>query len=147
MCIQETKAQEHQLVDDAFRPEGFHCYYNDAEKKGYSGTALYAKREPSGIQTKVGWEPVDSEGRYLRADFEGLSVISLYVPSGSSNDAAQARKDLFMEKFTPHMKALLRKTASSSSARTGIPVTKILISKTGAATRKIQVLCRTSGSG
>ena len=107
VCIQETKAQEHQLVDDAFRPEGFHCYYNDAEKKGYSGTALYAKQEPSGIQTKVGWEPVDSEGRYLRADFEGLSVISLYVPSGSSNDAAQARKDLFMEKFTPHMKALL----------------------------------------
>jgi len=107
VCIQETKAQEHQLVDDAFRPEGFHCYYNDAERKGYSGTALYAKQEPSAIQTRVGWEPVDSEGRYLRADFEGLSVISLYVPSGSSNDAAQARKDVFMEKFTPHMKALL----------------------------------------
>jgi len=107
VCIQETKAQEHQLVDAAFRPDGYHCYYNDAEKKGYSGTAVYAKREPSRIETKVGWDPVDSEGRYLRADFDGLSVISLYVPSGSSNEAAQARKDLFMKKFTPHMKALL----------------------------------------
>lgn len=108
VCIQETKAQEHQLVDDAFRPDGYHCYYNDAERKGYSGTALYAKQEPSAIEVKVGWEPVDSEGRYLRADFDGLSVISLYVPSGSSNDDAQARKDVFMERFTPHMEALLK---------------------------------------
>ena len=75
VCIQETKAQEHQLVDDVFRPEGYHCYYNDAERKGYSGTALFAKQKPQSIEVKVGWEPVDSEGRYLRADFEGLSVI------------------------------------------------------------------------
>ena len=54
VCIQETKAQEHQLVDDAFRPDGYHCYYNDAERKGYSGTALYAKQEPSAIEVKVG---------------------------------------------------------------------------------------------
>lgn len=107
VCIQETKAQEHQLVDDVFRPEGYHCYYNDAERKGYSGTALFAKQKPQSIEVKVGWEPVDSEGRYLRADFEGLSVISLYVPSGSSNEAAQARKDVFMERFTPHLKSLL----------------------------------------
>ena len=95
-------------MDELFRPDGYHCYYNDAERKGYSGTALYAKQKPSAIEVKVGWEPVDSEGRYLRADFDGLSVISLYVPSGSSNDDAQARKDVFMERFTPHMAELLK---------------------------------------
>ena len=92
VCIQETKAQEHQLVDDAFRPEGYHCYYNDAEKKGYSGTALYAKQEPSGVQTKVGWEhngsnvaPLLACGangdlcRSLSRDFDGLIIdITLY---------------------------------------------------------------------
>ena len=107
VCIQETKAQEHQLTDDAFRPKGYHCFYNDAERKGYSGTALYSKEEPSATQTKVGWEPVDSEGRYLRADFDSHSVVSIYVPSGSSNEAAQGRKDVFMEKFYPHLEALL----------------------------------------
>ena len=76
VCIQETKAQEHQLTDDAFRPKGYHCFYNDAERKGYSGTALYSKEEPSAIQTKVGWEPVDSEGRYLRADWSRREITS-----------------------------------------------------------------------
>ena len=147
VCIQETKAQEHQLVDDAFRPDGYHCYYNDAERKGYSGTALYAKQKPSAIEVKVGWEPVDSEGRYLRADFDGISVISLYVPSGSSNDDAQARKDVFMERFTPHMAELLKEKRNSSSVPTGIPATRTSISKIGEATRKTRALCRTSVNG
>lgn len=62
VCIQETKAQEHQLVDDAFRPDGYHCYYNDAERKGYSGTALYAKQKPSAIEVKVGWSQSTPKG-------------------------------------------------------------------------------------
>ena len=77
VCIQETKAQVHQLEDPIFSPSGYHCYYNDAEKKGYSGTALYSRVKPRQVVSSLGWDPADSEGRYLQADFKGLSVISL----------------------------------------------------------------------
>lgn len=109
VCIQETKAQEEQLSDPVFRPEGYHCFYNDAVKKGYSGTALYSRAEPARVITRLGWEPVDSEGRYLQADFLGLSVISLYLPSGSSSEAALEKKYRFMDSFLDHLKALRRK--------------------------------------
>jgi len=109
VCIQETKAQQDQLTDPLFHPEGYHCYYNDAIKKGYSGTALYSKVKPLKVIRSLGWDPADSEGRYLQADYKGLSVISLYLPSGSSGDVAQQRKMLFMENFMLHLRALRRK--------------------------------------
>ena len=109
VCIQETKAQEPQLSDPVFRPEGYHCYYNDAEKKGYSGTALYSRVKPRATTTRLGWDPADSEGRYLQADYAGVSVISLYMPSGSSGDAAQEKKYRFMDRFMAHLRALRRK--------------------------------------
>jgi exodeoxyribonuclease III len=109
VCIQETKAQEDQLGDPVFRPEGYHCYYNDAIKKGYSGTAVYSKVEPLKVTRSLGWDPADSEGRYLQVDYAGLSVISLYLPSGSSGDEAQLRKVGFMDNFMAHLKSLRRK--------------------------------------
>ncbi len=74
-----------------FSPQGYHCYYYDAEKKGYSGTALFAKRKPDAIHTQLGWTSADTEGRYLQADFGKLSVASLYLPSGSSSEQAQQK--------------------------------------------------------
>jgi len=109
VCIQETKAQRHQLEAADFYPEGYHCFYNDAERKGYSGTALYSRVAPKTVTTELGWEPLDGEGRYLQADFQGISVISLYVPSGSSGAAAQARKEIFMSHFYEHLRSLRRK--------------------------------------
>lgn len=109
VCIQETKAQVHQLEAEEFHPLGYHCVYNDAIKKGYSGTALYSKVEPKKIHTQLGWESADTEGRYIQADFKDLSVISLYMPSGSSSDAAQKKKFEFLDKFLPHLKMLKRK--------------------------------------
>jgi len=109
VCIQETKAQEHQLEDAVFTPAGYHCFYNDAQKKGYSGTALYSRVKPRKVITQLGWDPLDSEGRYLQADYKGLSVISLYVPSGSSSDEAQDRKYRFLEVFVEHLRSLRRK--------------------------------------
>ncbi len=109
VCIQETKAQVHQLADDMFSPAGYHCFYNDAQKKGYSGTALYSRIKPRKVTTSLGWDPLDSEGRYLQADYKGLSVISLYVPSGSSSEQAQARKYLFLDASVEHLRALRRK--------------------------------------
>ena len=90
VCIQETRAQVGQLTDPVFFPEGYHCFYNDARKNGYSGTAVYSRVQPGGVVMRLGWEPADSEGRYLQVDFRGLSVVSLYMPSGSSSEEAQA---------------------------------------------------------
>jgi exodeoxyribonuclease-3 len=109
ICIQETKAQVHQLDDPVFSPEGYHSYYNDAEKKGYSGTAIYSRVKPQKVTTRLGWDPLDSEGRYIQADFKGLSVISLYLPSGSSSDEVLAKKLRFMEIFYEHLRGLRRK--------------------------------------
>ncbi len=108
VCIQETKAQVHQLSDPVFTPDGYHCFYNDAIKKGYSGTAIYSKAEPQRVVTRLGWDPLDSEGRYTQVDFRGLSVISLYMPSGSSSDAALQKKLRFMDDFLVHLRKLRR---------------------------------------
>lgn len=109
VCIQETKAQVDQLTDPVFSPEGYHCFYNDAIKKGYSGTALYCKAKPQKVISSLGWDPADSEGRYLQADFKGVSVISLYMPSGSSSDEVLQKKLRFMEIFMEHLRSLRRK--------------------------------------
>lgn len=102
VCLQETKAQEDQLSDAMFRPDGHHCFYRDASsKKGYSGVAIYAKREPDEVRTALGWEPFDCEGRYIEARFGKLSVVSLYVPSGSSGDERQQFKFKVMDWIAP----------------------------------------------
>lgn len=108
VCIQETKAQIHQLREDptTFFPEGYHCYYHDAQKKGYSGVALYCRTEPDTVIEGMGSEEFDAEGRYLEARFGNLSVISLYLPSGSSGDARQAAKYRCMAHFETVLQAL-----------------------------------------
>ena len=106
VCLQETKAQVDQLTDPIFHPENFHSYYFDAERKGYSGTALYCRAKPLKITKGLGFEIADSEGRYLQVDFNGLSVASLYLPSGSAGEERQARKFAFMSQYMQHMEML-----------------------------------------
>jgi len=106
VCLQETKAQVEQLGDAIFTPAGYHCYYFDAVKKGYSGTALYSRVKPDRVIKGLGFTLADEEGRYLQADFGSLSVASLYLPSGSSGEERQQRKFEFMDKFIGHMKKL-----------------------------------------
>lgn len=102
VCLQETKSQEDQLADPMFRPDGHHCFYRDASsKKGYSGVAIYAKREPDKVLTQLGWDEFDNEGRYIEARFGNLSVVSLYVPSGSSGEERQQFKFKAMDRLTP----------------------------------------------
>jgi len=102
VCLQETKAQEDQLSDPAFRPDRHHCFYRDATtKKGYSGVAIYARREPDEVRTALGWKAFDEEGRYLEARFGKLSVVSLYIPSGSSGEDRQQFKFKVMEWIRP----------------------------------------------
>ena len=106
VCLQETKAQIDQLTDPIFHPDNFHSYYFDAERKGYAGTALYCRAKPLKITKGLGFEIADSEGRYLQADFNGLSVASLYLPSGSAGEERQARKLAFMGQYMQHMEML-----------------------------------------
>ncbi len=105
ICIQETKAQETQLTAEAFHPEGYHSYYFDAQKKGYSGVALYCRKKPDQVIKGLGWEDMDIEGRYIEAQFGRLSLISLYLPSGSSSEERQNIKFSFLDRFMPFLQA------------------------------------------
>jgi exodeoxyribonuclease-3 len=106
ICLQETKAQEHQLAQVCYRPGDFHCRYLDAAKKGYSGVAIYARTAPDQIMQGLGFEEFDPEARYLEMRFGNLSVVSLYLPSGSSSAERQAAKFRFMDQFLPCLREL-----------------------------------------
>ena len=103
VCLQELKAQQPDLSDEMKAPEGLHAYYHCAEKKGYSGVGLWCRQEPDKVIEGLGHAEFDAEGRYLQADFGKLSVISLYLPSGSSSPERQAAKFRFMDYFYPHL--------------------------------------------
>lgn len=107
VCIQETKAQEHQLKDnELYYPPGFHCAYEDATtKKGYSGVAVYTRKKPDEWVRGYGSAEFDPEGRYLEARMGDLSVVSLYLPSGSSGDERQEAKYRCLDEFYVHLQA------------------------------------------
>jgi exodeoxyribonuclease-3 len=109
VCVQETKAQVEQLADPMFWPKGYHCHYYDAEKKGYAGTALYSRKPPIQVSRGFGVPEFDREGRYLEALFGHLSVVSLYLPSGSAGPERQASKFRFLKAFMPHLRDLHRR--------------------------------------
>lgn len=105
LCIQETKAQLEQLGSEILEQEGYSCYFSDAVKKGYSGTAIFTKQTPKTIHYKLGFDISDSEGRWIAAEYDKTIIASLYLPSGSSSKEAQAKKDTFLNTFMPMMKA------------------------------------------
>lgn len=81
--VQETKAWPEQLSDELRQPEGYHSYWATAEKKGYSGVAIYSKIEPNNVQIGLGIEKFDAEGRTVIAEYDDFVFISTYVPSAS----------------------------------------------------------------
>lgn len=105
-CLQETKAQPEQIDTTIFQEMGYHVYLHSAEKKGYSGVAILSKQEPDRVVAGMDNPRYDSEGRILRADFGELTVVSVYVPSGSSGDERQAFKMDFLEAFLPFINQL-----------------------------------------
>ncbi|OED39206.1 exodeoxyribonuclease III [Chromatiales bacterium (ex Bugula neritina AB1)] len=109
VCLQETKAQQHQLEDEIFNPSGYTRFLHDAEKPGYSGTALYCRQAPKRVVYGIGDADIDREGRYLEAVYENLSVVSLYMPSGSSGDVRQAFKIRMMDIILPHLLKLKKR--------------------------------------
>ncbi len=112
ICLQETRAQEHQLPLEVSVLDDMHPFYVDAKRPGYSGVALYTRREPDLVTRGFGWPDIDAEGRYVQADFGNLSIASVYVPSGTSGAVRQAVKMDFLERFLI-MLAGLRKSGRS----------------------------------
>jgi exodeoxyribonuclease-3 len=108
VCLQELKAQVGDMSRHFLNPEGFFGYFHYAEKKGYSGVGLYCRRQPDQLVEGLGIADIDSEGRYLQADFGQFSIVSLYLPSGSSSAERQEAKFRFMARFRPHLDALAR---------------------------------------
>lgn len=104
VCLQEIKAQASDMTEQMLSPPGYHGYYNYAETKGYSGVALYCRQKPLCVQRGFGNAEFDVEGRYIMADFAGFSVVSLYLPSGSSGEKRQKAKFRFMEPFLVHLR-------------------------------------------
>ena len=103
LCVQETKAQEHQLGRRRRSARtATSAWFKDAStKKGYSGVAIYSRREPDEVRTALGWAPFDDEGRYIEARFGNLSVVSFYIPSGSSGEERQGFKFEVMDWLKP----------------------------------------------
>jgi exodeoxyribonuclease-3 len=109
ICLQETKSQEHQLLEHKVQLPGYHSFFCDAERKGYSGVALYTRHAPERVLRGFGVDEFDREGRYLEVQVGQLSVVSLYLPSGSAGPERQASKFRFLEAFAPHLARLLRR--------------------------------------
>jgi exodeoxyribonuclease-3 len=106
VCLQEIKAQEDQVDTDAVAELGFkYQYYYPAQKKGYSGVAIWSKTEPNQVAYGTGIEYMDAEGRNLRADFDDYSIMSLYLPSGT-NDARLDLKFQYMDDFSAYVEQL-----------------------------------------
>jgi len=106
ICLQELKAQAPDMTREMLQPDGLFGYFHYAEKKGYSGVGIYSKKQPDAIIEGLGMPDIDAEGRYIEARFGNLSVVSLYLPSGSSGGERQAVKFSVMERFYPHLAAL-----------------------------------------
>lgn len=106
LCIQETKAQPEQIDTAAFEALGYHCYLHSAEKKGYSGVGIFCKQLPDKVVAGMGIPKYDCEGRVLRADFGDLTVISVYIPSGTTGDVRQDFKMEFLADFLPFISQL-----------------------------------------
>ena len=106
ICLQEVKARESDLAGGPFELKGYTRHLHCAEKKGYAGVALYSRHLPQSVLKGFGVKEFDAEGRFLEANYGKLSVISLYLPSGSAGPHRQASKSRFLAAFLVHLRRL-----------------------------------------
>ena len=99
LCLQETKAQPEQIDTSAFNEMGYACFIHSAVKKGYSGVTIFTKISPDNVVTGMDSHKYDSEGRVLRADFDDLTVISVYFPNGAASGERHQFKMEFLADF------------------------------------------------
>ncbi len=103
--LQEIKAQKDQ-IPTSLLTSGYHLYSNPAERKGYSGVAVYSKTEPINIETKIGHERFDSEGRFIKLTFKNFSVINVYIPNGGRDMSSMEYKLDLYDFFIKYLKNL-----------------------------------------
>lgn len=112
ICVQETKAHkenvDHKLITDL----GFHDYWYSAQKKGYSGVAVFTKIKPDLVQLGNGYMQSDAEGRVMRLDFGGITLVNAYFPAGVSGEVRLAYKYVWLNELIDYLKNLLREKPS-----------------------------------
>jgi exodeoxyribonuclease III len=108
ICLQETKAHRDNVDYKSIQALGFHDYWYSAEKKGYSGVAIFSKTKPDKVEMGNGYMQSDAEGRVIRADYGDITLINAYFPSGTSGDERQGYKYQWLEEFFGYIE-LLRK--------------------------------------
>lgn len=112
ICLQETKANPEQLDLTLFEEAGYKHYWHSAQKKGYSGVAILTKEQPDNIVYGCGIQKYDDEGRVLRVDYGENSILSVYMPSGSSGEDRQAFKMGWLSDFQQHINALKKERSN-----------------------------------
>ncbi|MEU4271033.1 exodeoxyribonuclease III [Streptomyces sp. NPDC026092] len=112
VCLQEVRAEESQLPADVRAPEGWFTAHAPAAAKGRAGVSLYTRREPDAVRVGFGSSEFDSSGRYIEADLPGVTVASLYLPSGEVGTERQDEKVRFMDEFLPYLKELKERAAA-----------------------------------
>lgn len=108
ICLQEVRAPLDILQQEIYQLPGYYCYYHSAQKKGYSGVALFSKKQPDKIVSELGFPLADEEGRYIHAEFGPLKVVSLYMPSGTSGEGRQDLKYQFMDNYFKILETILQ---------------------------------------
>ena len=112
LCLQETKASPDQLPKALTDIDGYHAYFSSAEKKGYSGVALYTREQPESVEHGLGIERFDAEGRVLIARYSGFSLYTIYFPNGKASEDRLRYKMDFYDAFLDHAETRRRKGES-----------------------------------
>ncbi|GHF64451.1 exodeoxyribonuclease [Streptomyces mashuensis] len=112
VCLQEVRAEPHQLPDEVREPAGWYVTHAPAAAKGRAGVSLYSRREPDAVRVGFGSAEFDGSGRYVEADLPGLTVASLYLPSGEAGTERQDEKERFMAEFLPYLVGLKARAAA-----------------------------------
>ena len=109
LCVQETKAQPNQLDEALLKPDGYHVYWNSAEKKGYSGVATFSRQEPIEVRSGFGIARFDSEGRVLQTEFSEFVLLNIYFPNGGRGEERLKYKLDFYDAALKHCEKLKKK--------------------------------------
>lgn len=110
LCVQEIKATPDVVDTSIFEHLDYYQYWHPAEKKGYSGVAIFTKKEPKNVIYGCGIEEYDREGRVIQADFDNFSIVNTYFPSGSSGDVRQHVKMKFLRDYLSYITEVKKKT-------------------------------------
>ncbi|WP_298838395.1 exodeoxyribonuclease III [Clostridium sp.] len=109
LCLQETKIQEDQISDELKNVEGYYSYFCCAQKKGYSGVAIYTKQKPISVIRGIGIEKFDNEGRVLIAEFENFTLFNIYFPNGQKDEDRLSYKMEFYDELLSYCESLRKK--------------------------------------